>query len=226
MSNKLTIYVFIGPPGSGKGSLSGLCVTDLGWKQLSTGNLCRKHISEQTAIGKQIDFAINSGILVSDSLISAMVENWLENSKNQGQTVIFDGYPRTVPQAQSLVKWLEDSSLDVDLKVIKLSVSDDVVIDRLSRRYICQNSDCQTVYSLSEDDASNALCTKCAGNLVRRKDDEPDSIKDRLVVFHQHARGVEDFLVKSGFPVITVNAEQPLQEVFHEFKQLICVDDK
>ena len=226
MSNKLTIYVFIGPPGSGKGSLAGLCVAELGWKQLSTGNLCRRHISEQTEIGKHIDFAIKSGILVSDSIISTMVEHWLEKSENQGQTIIFDGYPRTVSQVKSLTEWVERSLLDIDLKVIKLLVSDDVVIDRLSRRYICKNSDCQAIYSLSEDEASRTLCVRCAGNLMRRKDDDPESIKDRLVVFHQHAHDVEDFLLQAGFPIITINGEKSLQEVFREFKQLICVDDK
>jgi len=226
LNNKLTIYVFIGPPGSGKGSLAGLCVEQLGWKQLSTGNLCRKHISKQTEIGKQIDFAIKSGILVSDSLISTMVEHWLEKSENYGKTIIFDGYPRTVSQVKSLIKWVESNPLDIDLKVIKLSVSDDIVIDRLSHRYICKNSDCQAIYSLSEDEAFHALCIKCTGILMRRKDDEPKSIKERLVVFHQHADAVENLLLQAYFPIITINGEKPQQEVFCEFKQLICVDDK
>ena len=69
--------VLFGPPGSGKGTLSGLCVKELGWVQISTGNLCRKHIADNTKIGQEIDFAIKSGKLISDALIIEMVKDWL-----------------------------------------------------------------------------------------------------------------------------------------------------
>ena len=77
MKRRKDIVIFLGPPGSGKGSLSQLCVKRLGWHQLSTGNLCREHIARGTEIGTQIDFAIKSGKLIADSLILEMVHDWL-----------------------------------------------------------------------------------------------------------------------------------------------------
>ena len=90
------IVLFVGPPGSGKGTLSQKCVQELGWKQISTGDLCRAHIANETEIGKKIDFAIKSGKLVDDGLISQMVFEWFSEQKNGPHTVILDGYPRTV----------------------------------------------------------------------------------------------------------------------------------
>ena len=100
------IIVFIGPPGSGKGTLSGLCVKELGWVQISTGNLCRKHIADKTKIGQEIDFAIKSGKLVSDNLITDMIIDWFKHVGDQVRTVVLDSYPRTVAQAQALTSFL------------------------------------------------------------------------------------------------------------------------
>ena len=77
MKNGGTVYIFIGPPGSGKGTLAQECVKEFGWATLSTGALCRQHISQQTEIGKQIDLIIKSGKLISDELVSSMVDEWL-----------------------------------------------------------------------------------------------------------------------------------------------------
>ena len=94
------VILFIGPPGSGKGTLSQKCVQKLGWQQISTGDLCRRHIAKQTEIGKSIDFAIKSGKLVSDGLISQMVFDWFRQENIESDVVILDGYPRTVNQAK------------------------------------------------------------------------------------------------------------------------------
>ncbi len=96
MSTERSIVIFIGPPGAGKGSLSQLCVKELGWAQLSTGNLCRYHITEQTELGKQIDLAIKSGKLISDGVIVDMVDKALPETFKQSPIVILDGFPRTV----------------------------------------------------------------------------------------------------------------------------------
>ncbi|MDZ4153972.1 adenylate kinase family protein, partial [Methylicorpusculum sp.] len=119
------LFLFIGPPGSGKGTLADACVKSLNWKQLSTGNLCRQHIAEQTEIGKHIDFAIKSGKLVSDSLIVAMVHDWFSRYLAEHNTVILDGFPRTVPQAQELSALLEQSFSAAQLQIIQLAVSDE-----------------------------------------------------------------------------------------------------
>ena len=119
MNPKKSVFIFIGPPGSGKGTLSHLCVSSLRWVQLSTGNLCRKHIAEQTEIGKQIDFALKSGKLVSDSLINAMVHDWFSMTIQEADNIILDGYPRTVAQAEALHEYLQKNLSHVDVQVIR-----------------------------------------------------------------------------------------------------------
>ncbi len=170
------IYIFLGPPGAGKGSLSQLCTKRLGWRQLSTGNLCREHIARQTQIGKEIDFAIKSGKLISDSLVIDMVHDWLskellaeqavdrekaasqsrqvvpvQSDAPQGEvisrTVILDGFPRTKLQAHALHELIE-KMVGVDLHVVHLKLTDEEIMYRLRARSVCQNEKCQRVYSL------------------------------------------------------------------------------
>ena len=170
------VIIFVGPPGAGKGSISQRCCQELGWVHLSTGNLCRKHINEQTQIGKEIDFAIKSGKLVSDKLIVSMVVDWFEGQQGSYQRVILDGTPRTIPQAQALAELGEQMLQGVRFWVIRLVIPDEVVIERLSSRYICQDNNCQAVYSYVSGSVlapkQHMICDRCTMQLVRRKDDD------------------------------------------------------
>ena len=122
------LVIFLGPPGSGKGSLSQLCVENFGWKQLSTGYLCRKHIKEQTEIGKQIDFLIKSGKLISDKLIIDMVEQWLQESMRQSSFIILDGFPRNIAQAEAFHEIIDKKLSFFKIEIFKLFVSDEIVV--------------------------------------------------------------------------------------------------
>jgi len=218
------VYVFIGPPGSGKGTLSNLCVTELGWVQLSTGNLCRKHITEQTEIGKQIDFALKSGKLVSDDLIIQLVNDWFSQVITQVEAVILDGYPRTKHQAEALNRFINDFKGRLQVKVVRFSLDDDIIINRLGSRYTCANKNCQAVYSMVEGSElapkNPNTCDKCAGSLVRRADDAFDSIKERLAIYHKHENDLLQFYRSLGYSVIDFNVDKNLNMVFDEFKQL------
>ncbi len=142
----MPLYIFFWPPGSGKGTLSSLCVERLGWGHLSTGDLCRKNVEEKTELGKQIDFIIKSGKLIDDSVIIQMIVQWLEEN-----TLRVDGVTRTVAQAEGLLAYLKKSGLRFSLHVIVLDVSDDEIIKRLSSRQICSNKECQHIYSLRDE---------------------------------------------------------------------------
>lgn len=222
-----TIYIFIGPPGAGKGSLSQLCVRNLGWGQLSTGALCRKHIAEKTDLGRRIDFLISSGKLIDDSLMASMVRDWLIKNSENKSGIILDGFPRTVTQAQFLQEMLKQSLPDCNLEIFKLSISEDMVVSRLLHRYVCVNKDCQAVYSLHAQSAlapknSMKLCDMCEGELVRRQDDNAETIRHRLKTYNEFEQPLLDFYVNNQAKVTTINVEKPLKMVFEEFTQLIA----
>lgn len=215
------LIVFLGAPGSGKGSLSRMCVDNLDWVQLSTGDLCRKHLAEGTALGKQIDFAMKSGTLVSDDLIIDMVIEWLEEQQASGKTIIFDGFPRTVIQAEKFFDIVKARFPQLSVHILELKVPDQEIIERLSSRLICSNKACQKIYS----DRSDALrpkvpgiCDVCSSPLVQRSDDNPETVKNRLQIYHRHADGLKQVCAKEGFKVEELNGQLPTQQLFDELK--------
>ncbi len=228
MSFSRNVFVFIGPPGAGKGALSSLCVKALGWKQVSTGNLCRKHIAEKTDIGLQIDRAIKAGRLVSDSLISSMVEEQLAQIEEGDYTVILDGYPRTIAQAEELSKLLKDKLTTLTLCVVKMDISDQRVIDRLINRFICENNDCQAVYSKAIGSTlapkHDTQCDLCKSPLIRRSDDTLEAVQERLKVYHQHEQSLLDFYISKRQSIKKINAELPLDTVFEDFRHSMGFD--
>jgi adenylate kinase len=213
------IFIFVGPPGAGKGSLSRLCVKRFGWVQLSTGNLCRHHIAQGTEIGKSIDFIIKSGKLISDSLIVAMIEKWLLEQGNNYAGIILDGFPRTLKQAEEFDKLLQKEHLkNCTVRVIGMDLSPQVAIERLLNRMICQNSECQAVYS-----SSDVLeCTDCLTPLIQRTDDSNVSIiQERLLIYEKYKNALFDYYRASRRLTHVLNVEKPLEEVFGQFIDFI-----
>ena len=226
MKNVATVYIFIGPPGSGKGTLAQECVKEFNWVTLSTGALCRQHISAQTEIGKQIDLIIKSGKLISDALITSMVDEWLAKQINNAGGIILDGYPRTDKQVMLLFDLLRTKYPGLRLRVVKFDICDESVIKRLSSRLMCQNKACQAVYSMLPGSElaprQPNICDRCLGALIQRVDDEPEVIRDRLLVYHQH--DPSNVFEKMGQAVELINADRPFNEILSDFKQLIKRD--
>jgi adenylate kinase len=217
------VFIFIGPPGAGKGSLANLCTKRFGWMQVSTGNLCRKHIAEETKIGKEIDLIIKSGKLISDDIITSMVSEWLNDNAQKTSGVIFDGYPRTIAQAEAFEKILKTVFFEMHEKIVLFLIPDDVVVDRLCRRFICQNKDCQAVYSIDSKISLDQvmICNECGAVLGRRGDDEEGAVRRRLSVYHKHEQELVNFYRNNGTEIIELDAAKPLQEVFKVFLQKI-----
>ncbi len=215
----------MGPPGSGKGSISSLCTQELAWVQLSTGNLCRRHIAEQTEIGREIAFAIKSGKLVSDHLITSMVDVWLTEQLDNGSVVILDGYPRAVAQAKALKSLLKDKFPSLQLHVVNFVVPDEIIISRLTNRVICSNSECQAVYTATPGSPQQSkkamVCDMCASPLVQRSDDTLVAAKERLDIYHKHTQDLLQFYRDIKQPVIELKADVPLSHVFNDFKKLM-----
>lgn len=226
MKSTKSIYIFLGPPGAGKGTLSQLCQDRLGWLQLSTGVLCRSHIARQTEIGKKIDLAIKSGKLVEDSLICDMVQEWLlDNTDQLEKGLILDGFPRTVAQAQSLCDFLSKKLTGCAISIVRLKISNDRVMRRLAGRVVCKNSDCQRVYSLYGSDSNEPLhiseCSKCSGELIRRADDERATIEKRLHTYYQHEHDLLGFFSTAGLAINQVDVDVAPEYVFELFKQAV-----
>lgn len=220
------MLIFLGSPGSGKGSLSQLCFRREGWQQLSTGNLCREHIVNKTEIGKTIDFAMKSGKLISDSLIISMVADWLRNNGSKHDTIILDGFPRTVEQAAALRELLlQPDFKGMKLILVRINVSDKIVHERLTGRTICQNNKCQVVYSIHPGSElgpmQEMVCDVCTSPLIRRQDDNARAIDERLQQYHKHETDLVNFYNSVDEKIIEINGEVPLEAVYDNLiKQL------
>ncbi len=217
--SKQNIVIFLGPPGSGKGSLSNLAIKNLGFNQISTGNLCRYHIAENTDIGQEIDSIIKSGKLISDELITNMVFDWLRQQVDKFAPIILDGYPRTVMQAIALESFV--CANNFNLSVVRLSVADEFLIQRVASRIVCSNTICQRVYSIAGGSEHGpkiaATCDDCSSVLIKRKDDTLEAIVKRLQVYREHESGLINQFIKQQCKIIEISADRSLEDVYRNF---------
>lgn len=165
--------IFLGPPGVGKGTHAKLLQEELGIPQISTGDMLRGHIKKATPLGQQAKHHIDSGGLVPDDLVIAMVKERLHEPDCQ-KGFILDGFPRTIPQALELATF---TRIDA---VINLVADKEIILDRLSGRRVCK--DCGSTYHTSRLKGSTT-CEACGGELVHRADDQPATILNRLEVY-------------------------------------------
>ncbi len=187
--------VLLGAPGSGKGTQAEKLSSLLGIPTISTGAIIREHINAKTELGLKATAFIAEGQLVPDELIIDIVINRL-NQDDCKNGFILDGFPRTIPQAEAA----EKMGLNID-KVLDIFVPDEAIVDRLSGRRECRicRTPFHTVYNAPE---IPGVCDKCGGELIRRADDEPETIKKRLKVYHEETEPLEDFYRERG--VLTV----------------------
>lgn len=217
-----TIFSFLGAPGSGKGTLSEQAVKQLGFKTVSTGNLCREEIASGSEKGKMIETCIKSAQLVSDDVITEMVQNWL--AKQTGDApIILDGYPRTQKQAAMLADMLKTKFPDYRLRVISLNITDeDEVVKRISDRLVCEK--CQAVYNRALlKDPTGLVCEKCGGKLIQRADDKEEVVRKRLVDFNKNNAEIVAFYTSAGIAVEPLNVSHTTpQAIFENFKKMVA----
>lgn len=222
MDGKKEIFIFIGPPGAGKGTLAQLCASRMGWVQCSTGDLCRKHIAEKSSIGQQIDLIIKSGKLISDDLVIEMVEDWLIQNMHAYEKVIFDGFPRTRIQAELLENLLKKPHFShIAISLIKMDLDSETVVKRLMSRLVCGNGACCAVYSATAPVVLPGLCTECASPLVRRSDDVEFVIRERITTYYAHVNELIAYYEMLGKKVDDLSVVQPIEQVFIQFVNLV-----
>jgi adenylate kinase len=193
--------VLMGPPGAGKGTQGELLAKKLGVDTISTGVMLRTAIKEQTEIGKLAEKYINDGKLVPDDVIVSVVKERLSKPDCE-KGFILDGFPRTTAQAEALT----ESGVKID-KVLSLEVEDEVIVERLSSRREC--SKCGAPYNvISNKPQKDGVCDKCGGELIQRADDNPDTIKNRLEVYHTQTEPIKAYYEKLGLLVAAKGEEE------------------
>lgn len=198
--------VLLGFPGAGKGTQAVKLENKYGFRHISTGDLIRAEISSGTSFGKQVSALIEQGNLVPDSLITDMLFNAI---KEENKGVIFDGYPRTISQAEALEKYLKDHGRKLDYSVL-IQLTEEEVLRRLTSRRICKG--CGAIYNIYSKDYTGA-CTKCGGELYTRPDDEIHSAKHRLEVFKKETEPLLSYY-GSKKNYVTVDGSKSEEEVF------------
>lgn len=196
--------VLMGPPGAGKGTQGEILSKRLGVDTISTGVMLRTAIKEQTEIGKSVEKLINSGKLVPDDVMVELIKERLQRP-DCAKGFILDGFPRTTTQAEALT----NSGVKID-KVLSLEVEDEVIIERLSSRREC--SKCGAPYNIiSNKPIAEGKCDKCGADLIQRADDNPDTIKNRLNVYHEQTEPIKDYYKKMGL-LVTAQGEERLED--------------
>ncbi|MCI6593395.1 MAG: adenylate kinase [Treponema sp.] len=204
-------FVFLGPPGAGKGSLAVKVAEDYKIPHISTGDIFRANIKAQTPLGVKVKAIIDSGSLVSDELTFELVKDRLaqDDCKNG---YILDGFPRTIPQAEML------DGLVADLKVVNFQISDDIVIGRLSTRRVCKA--CGANYNIKTlPPKVEGICDKCGGELYQRDDDKQESILHRMDVYREQTEPLINYYKNKG-KITDLDASIETDILLGEFKKI------
>ena len=191
------VIIMLGAPGTGKGTVAGILTQKLGVPQVSTGDIFRKHIKEQTELGKLADKYISKGHLVTDDVKIDLVKSRLqEDDVKDG--IILDGFPRTVVQAEALDKMLEEQGRKVDM-VVNLTTPKEEIIERITNRRICSNPECKTIYNLILNPPKvEGICDKCGSELVQRKDDNRETVEARFENYLEVTSPLVEYYTKKG----------------------------
>lgn len=189
--------IMLGGPGSGKGSVGGKISEDLKLPHIATGDIFRAELKNETELGKKIKKYMDNGLLVPDEVVIEIVENRLsqEDVKNGA---ILDGFPRTKDQAIALDKFLSGIGKKVDA-AIELDVSDEDIVKRIIKRVVCSNKSCDESYNTEfKPSKVEGICDKCGSALIKRADDNEETVMQRLNVYHETSKELLKYYKDTG----------------------------
>jgi adenylate kinase len=209
------IILLMGAPGSGKGTQAKRLETAHHLPHISTGDLFRKNVSENTPLGQKVKAVLAAGQFVDDQLVLDMLFDRLAES-DCSEGYILDGVPRTLPQAAALEQHLNNQTMHV----INIEVPDEVIVERASGRRVCQ--ECQQVFNISQGSLSQnpSICPNCSGNLIQRSDDRPEVVQERLTIYRNQTLPVIDYYQKKRWLMIVDGTRSP-DEVFKTIELLL-----
>ena len=201
--------VLLGPPGCGKGTQAEKMGDDLGYVKLSTGDMLREAVRNQTELGLKAKTYMDSGGLVPNDLIIGLMKEKIGGLDK----IILDGFPRTVEQADALAE-----QVDIDI-AINIDVPDEELITRLTQRRSCP--DCNAVYHLTnKPPAKEGICDKCGAQLYQRDDDKEETVSNRLHVYRENTMPLIDYYAKKG-TLVTIKGVGSIDDIFEEVKKAV-----
>lgn len=207
--------IFIGPPGSGKGTQAKQLASRFGVPHISTGDMLREAVAEGSPLGQQADTIMKAGALVSDEIMIGLIRERLAKP-DATKGFILDGFPRTLVQAEKLDALVSGNGSN-RLKVVRLLVPDEAIVRRLTLRRTC--AQCGAIFHLeNHPPKTDGVCDKCGGELIARKDDTEGAIRTRLEAFHRQTAPVADYY-KSKKLLQEVDGVGPVDQVFERIEK-------
>ncbi len=193
--------ILLGAPGAGKGTQAEVICEKLSIPAISTGNIIRAALKDGTEMGKKAKSYIDAGALVPDDVVIGIIKDRLsEDDCKNG--FILDGFPRTIPQAEAL----DEMGVKID-KVIEIHVADERIVKRMSGRRVCKA--CGASYHIEyKKPQKDGICNVCGGELTIRADDSPETVLERLKVYHEQTEPLKDYYEKQGKLAVVEGQEE------------------
>ncbi|ALO46241.1 adenylate kinase [Pseudohongiella spirulinae] len=211
--------ILLGAPGAGKGTQAQFITSALSIPQISTGDMLRAAVKAGTELGKQVENVMNSGGLVTDEIIIALVKERI-TQPDCANGFLFDGFPRTIPQAQAMV----DAGIDID-RVIEIRVDDEEIVSRLSGRRV--HPDSGRVYHISHNPPKVEGKDDVTGeDLVQREDDQESTVRKRLAVYHEQTQPLVSFYqsmekLGGGLQFISIDGQDDVQNIRQQLSEVL-----
>ena len=210
--------ILLGPPNAGKGTQAQSLIETYQIPQISTGDIFRANIKQETPLGKKAKDYLDQGLLVPDELVVDIVKDRLQKDDCQ-KGFLLDGFPRTVVQAEALEDFLKEHEQSLD-KAINIHVTTEVLVERAVGRRVCQQ--CGATYHIKfKPPEKDNVCDVCGGEVIQRKDDQRETAEKRIKIYEQETAPLISYYEKRGL-LVTINGEQPIDKVtadiLHELK--------
>ncbi|MEV8429107.1 adenylate kinase [Streptomyces sp. HUAS 31] len=202
--------VLVGPPGAGKGTQAAFLAKNLSIPHISTGDLFRANISQQTELGKLAKSYMDAGNLVPDEVTIGMAKDRMEKPDAENGFLL-DGFPRNVSQAEALDEMLQSESMKLDA-VLDLEVPEEEVVKRIAGRRICRKDSSHVFHVTYSKPKTEGVCDACGGELYQRDDDSEETVRKRLEVYHTQTEPIIDYYKAQGL-VVTISALGKVEEV-------------
>ncbi|MCF1685443.1 adenylate kinase [Tetragenococcus halophilus] len=210
--------VLMGLPGAGKGTQAEKIIAEYNIPQISTGDMFRQAIAKQTDLGLEAKSYMDKGELVPDEVTNGIVKERLAESDTE-DGFLLDGFPRTLDQAEALDDMMQDLSKKIDA-VIEIKVPEEVLVERLSGRYICRNCGA-TYHKIFNPPKVEGTCDRCGGHdFYQRDDDKPETVRNRISVNVKNSEPILDHYDKKGL-LYSIDGNREIDEVFAEIQQIL-----